>query len=512
MSNRNRDEAQDFFEGIPGTGIVASLQEGPPPPYLKDFAQSTVVPWLYLREEYDIRIKEYAIANSRALTKVYISWKSKVPLQLVKAWAEFEKNKEWKDVTEDEFKEALYEIRDRVVYSHTDVADVLKGKLKMNMKFKDPRQRVLDYFATARKIIDDNGLREIIGSDNEFCSKLCTILVNNLFPAPLKADIVEHLTYDQFKICKKDHRKLYQLVVTRAVKQQKRHDYAMKYHSDVIKADKAEKKRKPDSAKPDVATGKFKKAKANSYKERTKPDGDKEQLKPCDMPSALAKLKVFTDGCLGCGSKDHMLGAHTPAYSKIQKNHLWSEKYKKLGIPNPHSQKIKCLKTLSGQSNDDGNDQDTPKFTVKLNGVVQMPAIVDCGATSLPAVSRKIVNEILKLDKSAKLRPWTKQMEFETAGGHILVSKDAIDLKVEIQTVSGTISSYKPLTCCVIEEDEKDFLITNNMLKNIGINVDKQVLAAAASLHLPRELIVTSPNDGDDISPPRMDQPINEEN
>ena len=32
MSNRNRDEAQDFFEGIPGTGIVASLQEGPPPP------------------------------------------------------------------------------------------------------------------------------------------------------------------------------------------------------------------------------------------------------------------------------------------------------------------------------------------------------------------------------------------------------------------------------------------------------------------------------------------------
>ena len=80
-----------------------------------------------------------------------------------------------------------------------------------------------------------------------------------------------------------------------------------------------------------------------------------------------------------------------------------------------------------------------------------------------------------------------------------------------IQTDSGTISSYKTLTCCVIEEDEKDFLITNNMLKNIGINVDKQVLAAA-TLYLPRELIVTAPNDGDDISPPRMDQPINEDN
>ena len=233
MSNRARDETHEFFDGYQASGIVASLQEGPPPPYLKDFAQSTVVPWLYLREEYDIRIKEYAAANSRTLAKVYISWKSKVPLQLVKAWAEFEKNKKWEEVTEEEFKEALYEIRDRVVHSHTDVADVLKGKLKMNMKFKDPRQRVLDYFANARKLIDDNGLREIIGSDKEYCSKLCTILVNNLFPAPLKADIVEHLTYDKYKICKKDHRQLYQLVVARAVKQQKRHDYAMKYHTHV---------------------------------------------------------------------------------------------------------------------------------------------------------------------------------------------------------------------------------------------------------------------------------------
>ena len=469
MSTRARDEAHEFFEGYQTTGIVASLQEGPPPPYLKDFSQSTVVPWLYLREEYDIRIKEYAAANSRTLAKVYISWKSKVPLQLVKAWAEFEKNKKWEEVTEEEFKEALYEIRDRVVHSHTDVADVLKGKLKMNMKFKDPRQRVLDYFANARKIIDDNGLRDIIGSDKEYCSKLCTILVNNLFPAPLKADIVEHLTYDQYKICKKDHRKLYQLVVARAVKQQKRHDYAMKYHTDATKADKADKKRKLDTFKPDVADGKknkFKNNRDNRDNNRDRKEAssaaDKTELKACDMPSALAKLKVFTDGCLGCGSKEHMLGAHTPAYTKIQKNHLWSEKYKKLGIPNPHPQKMKLLKTLSGQHMD---DQEAPKFTVKLNGVVEMPAIVDCGATSLPAVSRRIVNQILKLDKSAKLSQWDNQVEFETAGGHILVSKDSIDLKVEIRTVSGTISSYKPLTCCVIEEDEKDFLITNKMLK-----------------------------------------------
>jgi hypothetical protein len=79
-----------------------------------------------------------------------------------------------------------------------------------------------------------------------------------------------------------------------------------------------------------------------------------------------------------------------------------------------------------------------------------------------------------------------------------------VKLKVDVQTVSGTISSYKPITCCVIEENEDYFLVTNQMLKAIGIDVDQQVIDKASEMSLPRELVWTVSNDGDDIDHPRI--------
>ena len=63
------------------------------------------------------------------------------------------------------------------------------------------------------------------------------------------------------------------------------------------------------------------------------------------------------------------------------------------------------------------------------------------------------------------------------------------------------------MTCCVIEEDEELFLITNNMLKNIGINVDQQVIDKASQLAVPREMVYTVTNDGDDVASPRLGEP-----
>ena len=63
------------------------------------------------------------------------------------------------------------------------------------------------------------------------------------------------------------------------------------------------------------------------------------------------------------------------------------------------------------------------------------------------------------------------------------------------------------MTCCVIEENEELFLITNNMLKNIGINVDQQVMDKASQLAVPREMVCTVTNDGDDVASPRLEEP-----
>ena len=78
----------------------------------------------------------------------------------------------------------------------------------------------------------------------------------------------------------------------------------------------------------------------------------------------------------------------------------------------------------------------------------------------------------LGLDSSVAIVPMSTPIKFETAGGHTLTVNKLVNVKVDVQTISGTISSYKPMACCILDEDEELFLITNNMLKEIGINVD----------------------------------------
>ena len=147
------------------------------------------------------------------------------------------------------------------------------------------------------------------------------------------------------------------------------------------------------------------------------------------------------------------------------------------------------------------NDQD-PKFTVKINGLLELPAIVDTGARSLPAIARKWLDKLLKLDPSVEVESLRVPIIFEAAGRHELTANEVIKVKIDVQTVSGTISSYRPMTCCIIEEEEF-FLITNHMLKNIGINVDQQLIEKASQLALPRELVCNVTNDGDDVASAR---------
>ena len=66
-------------------------------------------------------------------------------------WADLKFEQPWSEISEEMFKEELYKIRDRTVHSRTDVADVLKGKIKMDLKIGDPEQRVLKYLPTFDK-------------------------------------------------------------------------------------------------------------------------------------------------------------------------------------------------------------------------------------------------------------------------------------------------------------------------------------------------------------------------
>ena len=81
-----------------------------------------------------------------------------------------------------------------------------------------------------------------------------------------------------------------------------------------------------------------------------------------------------------------------------------------------------------------------------------------------------------------------------------------VKIKVDIYTTAGVISSYRPIECCIIEDEEGDFLITDSMLKKVGINVDAQLEAISKTLQDMR--YVPDGKDGDDIVNPRLEQQV----
>ena len=509
-------DARNFLkanEKILGSStIVAALSEGCIAPFLHGLSVHEVAEFIKLRERYEKDVVAYANLNSRNVNKVRTSWKHKVDLPLMEEWADLKFEQPWSEITEEMFKEELYKIRDRTVYSRTDVADVLKGKIKMDLKIEDPEQRVLKYFADIRQIITDNGLKDLLKPDAEKNAKYCSIVIKNLAPRPLKEDIEEHLTYDEYKEHKKDRKKLYALIVERAVKQQKRHNYAVKYAKDSKTYANGEKRKRSENDTADVSNHNPKRNKKGKGKveDYGKKDYKKYETGPaaCDNPDELAKLKVHTVGCLMCGG-DHKIGEHSPKLTKAQNNYLWDAYYKAKGITNPYKSQRKFLRKLFGQvvEEDEYSDHD-PKFTVKINGLLELPAIVDTGARSLPAIARKWLDKLLELDPCVEVESLKKPIIFQAAGGHELTASQVIKVKIDVQTVSGTISSYRPMTCCIIDEEEELFLITNNMLRDIGINVDQQLIDKASQLALPRELVCNVTNDGDDVACVRLEQPV----
>ena len=518
MTDSARDD-RDFLkanEKILGSStIVAALSEGCIAPFLYGLSVHEVAQFIKLRERYEKEVVAYANLNSRNVNKVRTSWKHKVDLPLMEEWADLKFEQPWSEISEEMFKEELYKIRDRTVHSRTDVADVLKGKIKMDLKIEDPEQRVLKYFADIRQVITDNGLKDLLKPDAEKNVKYCSIVIKNLAPRPLKEDIEEHLTYDEYKDHKKDRKKLYALIVERVVKQQKRHNYAVKYAKDSKLEATGGKRKKYENDNADSGSPNPKRYKKGTGK--SEGNGKKVSKKPetsqatCDKPAELAKLKVHTDGCLMCG-KDHKIGEHEPKLTKAQNNYLWDAYYKAKGIPNPYKSQRKFLRKLFGQVVGEVEDNDNdPKFTVKINGLLELPAIVDTGARSLPAITRKWLDKLLKLDPCVEVESLKVPIIFEAAGGYELTANEVVKVKIDVQTVSGTISSYRPMTCCIIEEEEEFFLITNHMLKNIGINVDQQLIDKASQLALPRELVCNVTNDGDDVVSARLKQPVGDD-
>ncbi|KAG3027039.1 hypothetical protein PC119_g7532 [Phytophthora cactorum] len=103
-----------------------------------------------------------------------------------------------------------------------DLTAMFNKQLKMDLSIDDCDARIFRYFEDFNGIIADNGLRHLIGTDNEsedgYKNRMktrCRLLVENLQPSVLKAQIVRLIDLEKYK-CKTDEVALYDLILNHA--------------------------------------------------------------------------------------------------------------------------------------------------------------------------------------------------------------------------------------------------------------------------------------------------------
>ena len=494
--------------------IVASISEGAIAPMLEGLDPKNVQKFLREREHYLIEGKRYALLLDKPWTQIKTSVKAKVlSIDVMRKWAKVELGMIWDTMAPKVFKIALRNIAKESEKDHRDMDSVLKERISMDFSMTHVKTRIFNYMCLVDRVIEEEGFKDMIMPDTVDAegnpipddlkdnAKYCSILLEYLAPVTLKTKIKTMLTCKGYKQHKKDANLLYKLIVEEAVRQQQNHDYATNHHGK-----KANNKRTTEDSD---RRGKspLKKLRQDNPKNkgqgRNRDKGDKKKsTDPKDAPAELAKLVAKDNGCFMCGG-EHAVSKH-PGITKAQVNALWDKHYAAKGQTNPFKRAL--LKKLADTEDFECSDDAPPKFKVLINGVYEMPALADCGARSQAAISRNHVEGLCKLDQSVKLINLKQPIEFQAAGGHVITSKQMVKIKVDIYTTAGVISSYRPIECCIIEEEEGDFLITDSMLKKVGINVDAQLEAISKTLQDIRH--VPDGKDGDDIVNPRLEQEV----
>ncbi|KAE9309198.1 hypothetical protein PF001_g10796 [Phytophthora fragariae] len=106
-----------------------------------------------------------------------------------------------------------------------------------------------------------------------------------------------------------------------------------------------------------------------------------------------------------------------------------------------------------------------------LNGVLEVPFRADTGA-DCNVVTRRIANELVKLDGTVVVEKMATPVEVEVADGRPVKCTEQCSIDVQLLTAAGPVR-LRRVTCVVMDGDADEVLIGDETLKSLGINVDQ---------------------------------------
>lgn len=124
---------------------------------------------------------------------------------------------------------------------------------------------------------------------------------------------------------------------------------------------------------------------------------------------------------------------------------------------------------------------------LRVSGVVDVEYCADSGAET-SCISSTTLKKINKQGVTNEVVELTTPIECKLPGGKKTLARAVTKLKLSLMTAAGPVNIIKPVSCLILECEEDEFLLGDDVLKLLGIDVDRQLELLAAP----------SKGDGDD--------------
>eukprot|EP00644_Phytophthora_capsici_P019484 jgi/Phyca11/133032/e_gw1.302.5.1 len=108
-----------------------------------------------------------------------------------------------------------------------------------------------------------------------------------------------------------------------------------------------------------------------------------------------------------------------------------------------------------------------------VNELIVLPYCADSGSDST-VIPRTAVDELIALGGGIQVHVLPIPIDAIVAGKSTVTCCDSVTLDIVLQTAAGTGRLHE-VTCLIMEGSESDFLLGNDTLVSLGIDVNHQL-------------------------------------
>ncbi|KAE9044244.1 hypothetical protein PR002_g2909 [Phytophthora rubi] len=419
---------------------------------IESVSHEALVKWKRDRRDYESKMQARCRVTGEDYDAVVQSIRDSFEPRLLEVFCQLQLNVEPADATERmltaEIEHIVSSIKNATL---PDIKELFKKELRMKKDESDVNARLMDYYKHFNTIVEDNGLTECF-SGVAGTKEKCKRLISSLWPKSLKDEVKQCVRFTHIEAAK-DPRALFRLILEKATEFERQHQRLRLQKCDAIGQGK-ENPKPPQSAKPKrrweektpvVSTTTSSMASARGAKTDRKskpPSSSKPPPGPCPKCQEMHWLR------------------ECPAASRKDKEEFWTK------IKNARNKKAK-LKRL-------GELLPSPERVVTLNGKLELPYCPDTGS-DYTVIGHSHWNELKALDSSVVAVELEGPILNQTFGSTTVTAKYKAKIHVMIHTVVGPVEPMAAVDVLVLDVDDGEFIIGNDLLTSLGIDVDRQL-------------------------------------